>query len=207
LLKALHDIYAGGYGIPYGANINNELIPRFASGEFPVLLVTTGFFAKIKAANPKFEYTLLPLPGCDVNRAHDGVPAGGCGWFICDNGNKAAQQGAYEFAKFMSDIHNNATWAMSTGYLPQTQAAVETTEYQDFIKNVYPSAKMALDVQKKSTGSIRNPFIPIANEHKQANDIMLTQVTTNPNADINKVIDDATARLTDAIQLYNSSSK
>jgi len=206
-LSTIQKLYADEYAIPYGTNINVELIPRFAAGEFPILQTTTGFINKILLANPNFEYTLLPLFGCDDNRVYQGVPAAGCGWFITDNGNTAAQKGAYEFAKFMSTPEHNAYWAMSTGYLPQTQAAVDTPEYQAYLRDVYPHAKFALQVQANSDGSVRNPFIPIANEQKEANDIMLQAVSTNPKYDVNVAISEATARLTEAIELFNLSNK
>lgn len=205
-LSTIQKLYVDGYAIPYGTNINVELIPRFAAGEFPILQTTTGFFNKISLAKPNFEYALIPLFGCDDNRVYQGVPAGGCGWFICDNGNTAAQQGAYEFAKFMSTPERNAYWAMSTGYLPQTQAAVDTPAYQAYIRDVYPHAKYALQIQAQSNGSVRNPFIPIANEQKLANDIMLQAVSTNATGDINAAIDKATTSLTEAIQLFNISN-
>lgn len=205
LLSTLQRLYKGGYGIPYGTDINVELIPRFAVGEFPILQSTTGFYNKIILAGAKFNIDLLPLFGCNDDRAYQGVPAGGCGSFIVDNGNTEAQQGAYEFIKYMARPENNARFAMATGYLPQTQVAVDTPVYQEYLTNVFPAARNALKTQSEGDGSIRNPLAPIANEHKEANAIMITTITNNPSYDVDKAILEASERLTEAVRLFNLS--
>lgn len=205
LLGTLQKLYKEGYGIPYGTDINVELIPRFAAGEFPILQCTTGFYNKIMLAGAKFKIDLLPLFGCNDDRVHEGVPAGGCGSFIVDNGNPEAQQGAYEFIKYMAQPENNARFAMATGYLPQTQAAVDTPKYQDYLNNTFPAARNALKTQAEGDGSIRNPLAPIANEHKEANAILITTITNDPNYNVDKAIDEATVRLTEAVELFNLS--
>lgn len=206
LLNTLQNLYKDGYAIPYGTDVNVELIPRFAAGEFPILQCTTGFYNKIMLAGANFNIDLLPLFGCDDKRAYQGIPAAGCGSFIVDNGNKESQQGAYEFIKYMAKPENNARFAMATGYLPQTQKAVDTPVYQEYLRTTFPAAANALKTQANSDGSIRNPLAPIGNEHKEANAILITTITNDPNYNVNKAIDEATVRLTEAVELFNLSN-
>ena len=115
-------------------------------------------------------------------------------------------QGAYEFIKFASTADQAAFFAVSTGYLAPNQQAYDSAAYQDFKTNTWPAVSVVYDSLAKSDDSANNPYIPISNEMKAANKLMIETVSSDPNADIAAVIQTGYESIQEAIDLYNLSN-
>ena len=160
----------------------------------------------LSAVDGKYEIGIVPQPSCTDAGKRTGEPAGGTGNFIANNGNEAAMQGAYEFIKFASTADQAAFFAVSTGYLAPNQQAYDSATYQDFKNNTWPAVSVVYDSLAKSDDSANNPYIPISNEMKAANKLMIETVSSDPNADIATVIQTSYENIQEAIELYNMSN-
>ena len=160
----------------------------------------------LNAVDGKYEIGIVPQPSCTANGKRTGEPAGGTGNFIGNNGNADEMQGAYEFIKFASQGEWAAHFAVSTGYLAPNEQAYNHESYQNFKNNVWPAVSVVYDSLAKSDDSANNPYIPISNEMKAANKLMIETVSSDPNADIDAVIQTAYETLQEAIELYNLSN-
>ncbi len=204
MLDAYQKIYAGGYGVPYGTDCNAEVVPMFATGKLAMFVGVISFHNRIlKAGGDKVDIGMLTMPGCSDNSRSTGVPAGGTGSFICNNGKTESQQGAYDFIKWMAEPENAAYWSTSTGYLPVSSDAAETDTYKAFVEKVFPRAAYCLDAQKNGDSNTKTPYLPIANEVLKANLLAVEQVCNDPKYSIDQAIKDANATIAEALELYN----
>lgn len=193
--------------VPYGADYQGEIIPLMASGDCAMLMGVVSMTTKIlNAAEGKFEVGIVPLPSPTKNGKRTGEPAGGTGSFICNNGNPEAMQGAYEFIKFASTGDQAAFFAVSTGYLAPNMQAYNSSLYQDYMKNTFPAIQNVYDSLANSDDSANNPYIPISNEMKAANKLMIETVASDTNADVDKVIKTSEEMIQEAIDLYNAAN-
>lgn len=207
-LDAYQKIYAGGYGIPYGTDPNGEIVPKFAKGELGMFVGVISFYNRIyNAGGDKLDIGMVPMVGCSPNSRSTGLPAGGTGSFVANNGRPASQAGAYDFIKWLASADQAAFWAVSTGYLPVSSAAAATTVYQDFMKKTFPRAKYALDAQQKGDKLTKTPYLPIANEVLKANLLAIERVANDPKYSIDKAIKEATTSINEALELYNLANK
>lgn len=204
MLDAYQKIYAGGYGIPYGTDCNGEVVPKFAKGELAMFVGVISFHNRIlTSGGDKLDIGMVPMPGCSENSRSTGLPAGGTGSFIANNGKPASQAGAYDFIKWMAEPEQAAYWAVNTGYLPVSSKAAATETYQTFMNRVFPRAKYCLDAQMKGDKITKTPYLPIANELLKANLLAIERVANDPKYSIDKAIKEATASVNEALELYN----
>ena len=207
MLEAYQKLHAEGLCVPYGSDYQAEIIPQIASGDCAMMIGVVSMTTKIlSAVDGKFEVGIVPQPSCTEAGQRTGEPAGGTGNFICDNGNAEQMQGAYEFIKFASSGDQAAYFAVSTGYLAPNQQAYDSAAYQEFMSVTWPSVSVVYDSLANSDDSANNPYIPISNEMKAANKLMIETVASDPNADIASVIETAYGSIQEAIDLYNLSN-
>ena len=100
-------------------------------------------------------------------------------------------------------IRDRAQWSIDTGYLPVTADGAATEAYQTYLKENFPRAQVCLDAQKNGDSATRTPYLPIANEVQSANKLAIEQVANDPNYSVDKAIEDATATVDEALELYN----
>lgn len=96
----------------------------FNSGKLAMVIGTQG------AANAYAKTTnigVVPLPS-NKNQA-TGL---GTNTIYLFNSDKAKQDAAWDFVKWLTNTENNADWATKTGYLPVRASSVETTTYKTF---------------------------------------------------------------------------
>jgi len=204
MMKAYQDLYAGGYAVPYGTDCNAEVVPMFAEGKLAMFIGVISFHNRILlAGGDKLDLGMVPMPGCSENSRSTGLPAGGTGTYIGNNGNEEAQLGAYKFIKWLSEDQQAAYWATATGYLPVSSSAAATETYQTFLTEKFPRAQYCLDAQAAGDSITRSPFLPIANEVLAANLLMIERVTNDPNYDIDSAIKEANQTINEALELYN----
>ena len=207
MLTAYQKLHAENLCVPYGSNYQSDIIPQIAAGECAMMVGVVSMTTKVlSAVDGKYEIGIIPQPSCTDAGKRTGEPAGGTGNFIGNNGNAEAMQGAYEFIKFASTADQAAFFAVSTGYLAPNQAAYDSAAYQDFKNNTWPAVSVVYDSLAKSDDSANNPYIPISNEMKAANKLMIETVSSDPNANIADVIQTAYDSIQEAIELYNMSN-
>lgn len=207
MLDAYQKLHAEKLCVPYGSNYQSEIIPQIAAGECAMMIGVVSMTTKIlDAVGGQFTVGIVPQPSCTEAGKRTGEPAGGTGNFICDNGNAEQMQGAYEFIKFASTADQAAYFAVSTGYLAPNSQSYNAAAYQDFLNNTWPAVSVVYDSLAASDDSANNPYIPISNEMKAANKLMIETVSSDPNADIASVIGTAYESIQEAIELYNMSN-
>lgn len=202
-MQALQDMAKDGTLIPYGTDLNSEIIPLFTSGKLAMAEATVSSWGTISKANPSFEVGILATYGADENSRSTGYPVAGTGNFMSNTGDEKRQKGAFEFIKWLSLPENTAYVATQTGYIPVTTTGSATELYQDFVQNKCPAMQYILDCQAKGDAISKFPYLPIANELFDPNRNMIQKVTTDLNSNVDDAIHEACLAINEAISLYN----
>ena len=207
MLGVYQKLHAENLCIAYGSNYQKEIIPQLADGSCAMMMGVVSMTTKVlTAVGDKFEVGIVPMISATNDGKRTGEPAGGTGAFICNNGNKWAQKGAYEFIKFASSADQAAKFATVTGYLAPNSDAYNSDTYKDYLTNTFPAITAVYDNLAKSDSSANNPYIPISNEMKAANKTATQEAASDPNADLNTIIQKANDTIQEAIDLYNLSN-
>ena len=177
-----------------------------SSDEQAMMAVVSVTGKVLTAVGDKFEVGIVPMISATNAGKRTGEPAGGTGGFICNNGNKWAQKGAYEFIKFASSADQAAKFATVTGYLAPNSDAYNSDTYKDYLTNTFPAITAVYDNLAKSDSSANNPYIPISNEMKAANKTATQEAASDPNANLDTIIQKANDTIQEAIDLYNLSN-
>ncbi|HMO29270.1 sn-glycerol-3-phosphate ABC transporter substrate-binding protein UgpB [Enterovirga sp.] len=116
---------------------------RFTSGECPIFLTSSGFYANVKG-NAKFDWAAAPMPYYpDVPGAPQNSIIGGASLWVMGGKSAAEYRGVAKFFTFLSDTDRQARLHEESGYLPITRAAYEKVKASGFYaKN--PSFQIAL---------------------------------------------------------------
>jgi sn-glycerol 3-phosphate transport system substrate-binding protein len=105
---------------------------RFSSGECPIFLTSSGFYATVKGS-AKFDFTSAPMPYYPdaVGAPQNSIIGGASLWVM---GGKSADEykGIAKFFSFLSDTNRQAKLHQESGYLPITKAAYEKTKADGF---------------------------------------------------------------------------
>ena len=105
---------------------------RFSSGECPIFLTSSGFYANVKN-NAKFDFTAAPMPYYpDVKGAPQNSIIGGASLWVFGGKTPAEYKGVAKFFTFLSDTNRQARLHQESGYLPITKAAYEKTKADGF---------------------------------------------------------------------------
>ena len=206
LLQSYQTIYAEGMGVELGT-ANSDIAAMLGTGKICFgLLTISAFHTIIDAANEAgktIDVGIAPMPAASRNGRMSGVPAAGTGNFIAACSNEKAQQGAYDFIKFLETPENQAYIATVTGYLPVGENGSKTELYQEYIKNKFPRAQAALDAQAVSDSDSNCANSPIATEVINANALMMQNVAFDADYDIDEAIAEAQETLQDALDLWH----
>ena len=206
LLQSYQTIYAEGMAVELGT-ANADLAALMGTGKICFALLTISQYNKIMNVaaenNLDLDIGIAAMPAASRNGRMTGVPAAGTGIFIAACSNEEAQQGAYDFIKFLYQPENQAIWATVTGYLPVGAAASRTETYQEYMANVFPRAQAALDAQASSDSDSNCANSPIATEVINANALMMERVATDASYDIGAAIDEAQETLQEALDLWH----
>lgn len=107
---------------------------RFTSGECPVMITSSGFYANIKAT-AKFDYAAAPMPYYpDMPGAPQNSIIGGASLWVMGGKGMAEYKGVAKLFTFLSDTDRQARIHQQSGYLPITRAAYEKTKESGFYK-------------------------------------------------------------------------
>lgn len=207
MLSVYQKLHAEKLCVPYGSDYQAEIIPQLASGDCAMMMGVVSMTTKVlDSVGGNFEVGIIPMISATDDGMRTGEPAGGTGTYIGNNGNEAQMQGAYEFIKYASTGDQAAFFATKTGYLAPNKEAFDSSVYQEYVSNVFPAVSSVYDSLEASDDSAVNPYIPISNEMKQANNLAIETVANDPEADIDEVIQIAQETIQEAIELYNASN-
>ena len=111
------------------AEINNYL--AIGNREAAMTIDTTAALGTIAQILGSGDYAhvdlgVAPLPGS----SEGGVTVGGGSLYIVNQSSPAKQAAAWEYAKFLNEPEQVATWAGGTGYVPTRESAVELPAVQ-----------------------------------------------------------------------------
>ena len=207
MLDVYRKLHEENLCIPYGTDYQAEIIPQIASGDCAMMMGVVSMTTKVlDSVDGAFSVGIMPMVSATEAGKCTGEPAGGTGTFIGNNGNEEQMKGAYEFIKYASTGAQAAYFATKTGYLAPNQEAYESSEYQAYVKDVFPAVTAVYKSLEASDDSALNPYIPISNEMKAANKLAIETVAADPGADIEQVIQTAAETIQEAIELYNMSN-
>ncbi len=111
----------------------------FMQGKSAMIWTTTGNLTNIRK-NAPFEFGVAMLPE-NVRR---GSPTGGGNFFIFKKAAEAEQQGAFRFAKWLTQPERAAQWSIDTGYVAVSPAAYDTPALKAYVAD-FPPAVVARD--------------------------------------------------------------
>lgn len=205
------DLAKRGYTYPFGAAMKTELIPALAAGDLAMLVTTNSYKARIAAACAETgkHFAFVPMFSATDKGKATGYCASGNGFFIVDNGNEAAQQGAYEFVKYFESPDVQMRWMISTGYIPMNDTVRNSAEYQNYLAtddtNYDHYIEYTLDCLEKSDYSAFYAFTAVNNTYSPAGATCLEAVLNG--GDVQAAIDAMVKTIDDAFTMYNKTNK
>ena len=105
---------------------------RFTSGECPIFMTSSAFFALVKA-NAKFDFGNAPMPYYpDQPGAPQNSIIGGASLWVMGGKKPAEYKGVAKFFTFLSDTDRQAGLHTKSGYLPITKAAYAKVKASGF---------------------------------------------------------------------------
>ena len=116
----------------------------FANGLAATTMESTGGLGGI-TDSAQFEVGTAMLP----EQREFGCPTGGSGLAILAAAPDDRKQAAFEFIKFAARPENVAFWSTTTGYMPVTKSAQESSEMQSYFQE-NPNFKVAVDQLPKT---------------------------------------------------------
>jgi sn-glycerol 3-phosphate transport system substrate-binding protein len=109
---------------------------RFGSGECPIFLTSSGYYATAKST-AKFAFTSAPMPYYpDVAGAPQNSIIGGASLWVMGGKKPDEYKGVAKFFTFLSDTNRQAKLHQESGYLPITKAAYEKTKADGFYEKI-----------------------------------------------------------------------
>jgi sn-glycerol 3-phosphate transport system substrate-binding protein len=104
-----------------------ESVSDFAAGATSMVYNSTGALTYIRTSmTDEFGTAFLPAGKNQV------VIEGGGNFFIMKSDDKAKQDAAWEFIKWMTRPENTARWSLGSGYIPVKPAAFDVPEYKAY---------------------------------------------------------------------------
>ncbi len=116
----------------------------FANGLAATTMESTGALGGI-TSSAQFEVGTAMLP----EQREFGCPTGGSGLAILTAAPDDRKQAAFEFIKFAARPENVAFWSTTTGYMPVTKSARESSEMQSYFQE-NPNFEVAVDQLPKT---------------------------------------------------------
>ncbi len=128
------------YGIHPSGVVEWGTTPRdFMEKKVAMIWTTTGNLTNIRS-NAKFDFGVAMLP----EGKRRGSPTGGGNFFIFKKAAGPEQEGAYKFAKWLTQPERAAQWSIDTGYVAVSPAAYENPALKKYAAD-FPPALVARD--------------------------------------------------------------
>ena len=175
----------------------------FVDGDIAFLCSTiSGTNAIGTLANWELDFGFHPAVTVSRGAENVGQCTGGGTLFLGNNGNPAAERGAWEFLKYILLPQNTSAFALATGYLPTTVSGFETEVYQDYKNNRFPTAQDAFDAQQATGPDVYNAWLPMFGDFHQIMNDSFVELLENPDMDIEDFVAELTANENECIELY-----
>jgi sn-glycerol 3-phosphate transport system substrate-binding protein len=140
-------------------SIKHEVMPKgiidwgttpkdFFEGKTAVMWTTTGNLTNVKA-NAKFAFGVAAMP----SKVRGGSPTGGGNIYIFKNKDKAKEQAAIEFSRFLTTPELAADWGIATGSVATRPDAWETPAMKKYVAE-FPPALVARDQLKDAVAEL-----------------------------------------------------
>lgn len=200
-MTAYADLYANNAAMPYGNDVNGEIIPSFVSGDVAMFFATNSYAAKLLSYESNINFTFVPMVGLTENAAHDGVISSGTGNYICASATDAEKQGAYEFVKFLAQTENQSFWCEQTGYIPYTKACSDYDGYKVWMQENFPAAEQLMADLLATDGTLKLPYISVATDQLNANILLMEQLCIDPKGDVQEYLDEAATTIDEALEI------
>lgn len=118
-------------GVARLAGEDKNITGPFARGEMAMGISSTSGIPNIEAAaNGNIEWGAAVLP----KHKHAAALFAGTDVAVYNTASSEEKLAAWEFIKFFVSQESTTYWAKNTGYLPMRYSAIESAEYQQFIK-------------------------------------------------------------------------
>lgn len=205
-IKKAMELYASLYkdeiAYPFGSEGAGAGQGSFLAGDLLFWTCTNSYAHNVIDAKPDFEWAFIPSVGVDANAKYMGnAICEGTGLFICDTGNEAEMQGAYDFIKFLASPEKQIDWCKQLGYVPYTEKAANDSGYVEWMEANFPSAKTVTQMLLKNPEGFGLPYVGIGNELLTANYNLFSAVGADPNGDVDGYIEEAASRIDEALQI------
>lgn len=202
VLNIFGGLFSKGAALTYGSNTNGEVIPLFVKGDLGMFYATNSYANKIVLYNPEFEFVFIPSLPVDASGTYVGQSLSeGTGNYICNTGDEAEMEGAYEFLKFLAKPENQAYWATCTGYIPYTEAGYNEESYQTWMTENFPSAANVKQMLLNSAADLRGPYTIIPNAIQTACNDLYYAIALDPSGNYEDYIQEAIDVIDEAFEI------
>lgn len=124
--------------------VADDQVTDFVNGQAATTEGSTGSMGQL-TDSASFEFGAAFLP----EQKAFGCPTGGAGLSIMSAAPDENKRAAFEFIKFAARPENAIFWATNTGYMPVTNAAINSDKMQSYFKK-NPNFKVAVDQLPKT---------------------------------------------------------
>lgn len=204
LTEAMEDyaeLYNNNIAVPFGTDMNGEILPSFAAGNIAMFFGTNSYAGKLLGYETTMNYTFISVPGLTENALYAGVVPSGTGNYISSGASEAEQQGAYEFIKFLAKAENQSFWCQSTGYVPYTSSCADYEDYKNWSAENFPAAQGLLDAMLETDSNVKLPYTSVATDIQSANVMLFEQIYADPQGDVQGYIEEAAETVTEALEI------
>ncbi len=165
---------------------------------------TNSFVYNIKDLKLPFKWAFIPAVGVDGNAKYKGcaMPEG-TGIFVCDTGDEAEMQGAYEVIKFLAEPENQVEWCTYRGYVPYTNAAANNEKWLKWSKEVFPSGQKLVEQIKNTPEDLRLPYNPVAQATQSADNRLGNLISSDPKGNLDSYIKEVSDSINTSLEWMN----
>ena len=187
--------------VPYGASANDGRA-MWANGQVAIYdHFISGFTTCRDAVAGNFEFGWRGVGTVDDVPAVGTGATGAC-LFISNKGDAVKENAAWECLKYLASPENVVEFAKSSGYLPVTSEGIETEEYQTFIKEEFPTAQYAIDLQASTPENVYNAWIPMFTDYHALCNEYYGYACTHLDETPEQVAEKFAAAVDECIELY-----
>lgn len=201
------DLAVKGCLYPFGSKIKDDMIPAMGKGDLAMIVTTNSYRVPVEAAAKEngSQYGFVPMFSVTDKGKNTGYCSSGNGFFIVDNGNEAAQQGAWEFIKYFTSVDVQLRWDMETGYLPMYDEIYNSAQYQGFLgkeENTY--IKTLIDALQNADNSAYYAFTATNNVYSPAGATCLEAVING--TPVKDAISQMCKTINESFEIYNQTN-
>jgi len=176
----------------------------FVNNQVAFWTCTNSFVYEFSDLDLEFEWAFVPFTGIDENAQYKNCAlTEGTGIFIANSEDEAQMQGAYEFIKFLARTENQVDWCTFRGYVPYTKAAAQNEKWLSYQNDFYPSAGLVMQMMADTPKELRFPHTELMAQVLSANANMKSIIMTEPDADLEQLIQNATESINESIEIVN----